>query len=126
MAMSRHIVNTCSGIFQLIDSISLIFQHFHGQRKKQRKKHTQAEKVREQKKRKKEIISIFNSRNIAYTDPSSNFFSCLRHYFFKNIYRAPHDVEVILVCETVNYQMQSTGGFLQNSQETPVLEFIFQ
>ena len=53
--MSRHIVNTCSGIFQLIDSISLIFQHFHGQRKKQRKKHTQTEKVREQKKEKKKL-----------------------------------------------------------------------
>ena len=95
MAMSWHIIKTCSGIFQLIDSISLIFQHFHGQRKKQRKKHTQVEKVREQKKRKKEIISIANSRNIAYTDPSSNFFGCLCPYFLKNIYRASHDFKML-------------------------------
>ena len=126
MAMSRHIVNTCSGIFQLIDSISLSLSlslYIIDREKTNKKTRTNRKGKRTKKKR---IFSIFNSRNIAYTDPSSNFFSCLRHYFFKSIYRAPHDVEVILVCETVNYQMQSTGGFLQNSQETPVLEFIFQ
>ena len=94
--MSRHIVNTCSGIFQLIDSISLSLSlslfDIMDREKTNKKTHTQIEKVREQKKR---IFSIFNSRNIAYTDPSSNFFSCLCPYFFKNIYRASHDFKTL-------------------------------
>ena len=64
------------------------------EKKATEKTHTNR-KGKRTKKRKKEIISIFNSRNIAYTDPSSNFFGCLRPYFLKNIYRASHDFKML-------------------------------
>ena len=95
MAMSWHIVNTCSGIFQLIDSISLSLSlslYIIDREKTNKETHTNRKGKRTKKKR---IFSIFNSRNIAYTDPSSNFFGCLRPYFLKNIYRASHDFKML-------------------------------